>query len=44
MLWFDCILGLNLFFFVSNPLSYIYLTQKQTGQKNLTKDKKEPKS
>ena len=44
MLWFDFILGLNLFSFVSNSLSYINLTQKQTGQQNLTKDKNEPQS
>ena len=44
MLWFDFILGLYLFSFVSNSLSYINLTQKQTGQQNLTKDKNEPQS
>ena len=44
MLWFDFILGLHLFSFVSNSLSYINFTQKQTGQQNLTKDKNKPQS
>ena len=44
MLWFDFILGLNVFSFVSNSLSYINLTQNQTGQQNLTKNKTEPQS
>ena len=42
LFWFDFILGSNLFSFVSNSLSYINLTQKQTGQQNITKDENEP--
>ena len=42
LFWFDFILGLNLFPFVSNSLSYINLSQKQTGQQNITKDENEP--